>query len=44
MNENPFYPEEDGTEDCEAHAGIECEGDGCPCRKDCCMNEEDDVE
>jgi hypothetical protein len=31
----------DGTEECEAHAGIECEGDGCPCRKDCCINEDE---
>lgn len=30
-------------EACEAHQGIECEGD-CPCRKECCMNEEDEVE
>lgn len=35
---------EDPTEDCEVHAGIECEG-SCPCRNDCCYDEdEDDVE
>lgn len=39
--ESPWY---DPTEECDAHPGIECDGDGCPCRQDCCMNEEDDVE
>jgi hypothetical protein len=34
---------EDPTEDCEAHPGIECEGD-CPCRKDCCTDSDEETE
>jgi hypothetical protein len=34
----------DYTEECEVHPGVECEyntgADACPCRKDCCLNEE----
>jgi hypothetical protein len=40
-------PDIDGTEECEAHPGVECEfnlnSEGlpeCPCRKDCCAVEE----
>lgn len=39
---------QDDAEECEVHPGVECEyntgADACPCRKDCCLNEEDTEE